>query len=132
MSENVITKPEKTKNPKRVEQGKRLAAISRESKERKRQQQEKFFESSEPQGLSDQGNKILFGIGIIGAAFLAYKIFFDSKDASGTFAAFGYRVSPYEAVDSDEVRMEEEREAQSDPVKSEILQKPSFEPFTMD
>ena len=72
MSEPEITNPEKTKNPKRVEQGKRLAAISREAKERKRQQQEKFFESAE-----QEGNKIFFGIGLIGAAgaaFLVYKV----------------------------------------------------------
>ena len=83
MSENTITNPEKTegpKNPKRVEQGKRLAAISREAKERKRQEQEKFLESEDPQESEHQGKIILFGVGVIGAAFLAYKIFFDSKN----------------------------------------------------
>ena len=75
MLEPEITNPKKTKNLKRVEQGKRLAAISREAKERKKEQQEKFFESTE-----DEGNKIFFGIGLIGAAFLIYKIFFNSKE----------------------------------------------------
>ena len=80
MSEPEITNPKKTekpKNPKRVEQGKRLAAISREAKERKKQQQEKFFEPEE--SAEREVNKIFFGIGVIGAAFLAHKIFFDSK-----------------------------------------------------
>ena len=83
MSEPEITNPEKTekpKNPKRVEQGKRLAAISREAKERKKQTQEEFFEPKEPEWSAErEGNKIFFGIGLIGAAFLVYKIFFDSK-----------------------------------------------------
>ena len=83
MSENTITNPEKTerpKNPKRVELGKRLAAISREAKERKRQEREKFLESEDPQESEDQGKIILLGIGVIGAAFLAYKFFSNSKD----------------------------------------------------
>ena len=70
MSEQ-ITKPEKTKNPKRVEQGKRLAAISRAAKERKRQQQEEFFKSEESEAT--EGNVLLLGIGVIGAAFLLTK-----------------------------------------------------------
>ena len=80
MSEPEITNPKKTekpKNPKRVEQGKRLRAISRQAKERKKQQQDKFFEPEE--SAEREVNKIFFGIGVIGAAFLAYKIFFDSK-----------------------------------------------------
>ena len=62
MSEPEITNPEKTekpKNPKRVEQGKRLAAISREAKERKKQTQEEFFEPKEPEWSAErEGNKI--------------------------------------------------------------------------
>ena len=101
MSEPEITNPEKTekpKNPKRVEQGKRLAAISREAKERKRQQQEEFLESAENEGTegtegraategtegTEEWNKLFWGIGLIGAAFLAYKIFLNSNTREAT------------------------------------------------
>ena len=80
MSEPGITNPKKTekpKNPKRVEQGKLLAAISRQAKERKKQQQEKFFKPKE--SAEREVDKIFLGIGLFGAAFLAYKILLDPK-----------------------------------------------------
>ena len=80
MSEPEITNAQKTKtkNPKRVEQGRQLAMKSREAKERKKLERETFFESVE-ENEDEDGNKILFGIGLIGAAFLIYKIFLELK-----------------------------------------------------
>ena len=110
MSEPEITNPKKTKNPKRVEQGKRLAAISREAKERKKQQQEKFFESAEK-----EGNKIFFGIGLIGAAFLIYKIVINLKK------------------DADELKDEVQDEVHTEPANAELPRKTrSYEPYAMD
>ena len=103
MSDLKITssEKEKTKNPKRVEQGKRLAAISREAKERKKQRQEEFFESAE-----DEGNKIFFVIGLIGAGVLLYKVFSEP---------------------SEDAKPERPSETPSEPRR-----KRSYEPYTMD
>ena len=131
MSEPEITNPVKTKNPKRVEQGKRLAAISREAKERKRQQQEEFFESAETE--QSEGNKIFFGIGLIGAAFLIYemvhKIFFKSKatgEVDETERSEDTEVTEAytEPEDPNEVR------APTEPRKTRSSR--SYQPYTMD
>ena len=133
MSEPEITNPEKTektKNPKRVEQGKRLAAISRQAKERKKRQQEEFFE---PKGSAEtEGNKIFFGIGLIGAAFLVYEMFFKKLLNSRT-----------ERSEEDEAEVNEaytEPEEDEEPNEREAVRPPrkpqgktgSYEPYTMD
>ena len=127
MSEPEVTNPEKAKNPKRVEQGKRLSAISREAKERKKQQQEKFFKSAE-----QEGNKIFFGIGLIGAAFLIYKIFFNSKkDAQLPEEPTDVR-PPTEPEKPEEVEVPQ---TPTKPTKSTEPAEPeprSYEPYTMD
>ena len=143
MSEPEITNPEKTekpKNPKRVEQGKRLAAISREAKERKKQTQEEFFEPKEPEWSAEgEGNKIFFGIGLIGAAFLVYKIFFDSKkskeDAQQPEETRKVTVAPEER----EATPEENKDTPPKPAESFAPppRKPQgktrgYEPYTMD
>ena len=116
MSDLKITSSEKTKNPKRVEQGKRLAAISKEAKERKKQrqlEQEKFFESAE-----DDGNKVFFVIGLIGAGVLLYKIFLDPSDRENS-------------EDPSDPSEDAKPEDTSDPA-SEPRRKQSYEPYTMD
>ena len=112
MSEPEITNPEKTKNPKRVEQGKRLAEISREAKRRKRQQQEEFFESAK-----QEENKILSGIGLIGAvgvvgaAFLAYKIFLNSEKEPNEVRLADEEAAPRQ----DEAQTEDDRRLYTEP-----------------
>ena len=117
MLEPKFTNAEKQKNPKRVEQGKRLAAISREARERKKQQQEKFFESAET-----EGNKIFFGIGLIGAAFLIYKIFFNSKKVKD------------EPAEPEDRRLPEDAKLPEDdePAEPKNRKARSFEPYTID
>ena len=135
MSDLKITSSEKTKNPKRVEQGKRLAAISREAKERKKLrqlEQEKFFESVE-----DDGNRIFFVIGLIGAGVLLYKIFLDPEDRED-------REDPSDRENSEDARPPQDTKPAkpvdpSDPSEdakpedtSEPRRKRSYEPYTMD
>ena len=138
MSEPEITNPEKTekpKNPKSVERVKRLAAISREAKERKKRQQEKFFE---PEGSAEwEWNKILSGIGLIGAAFLAYKIFFDPKTRKEDDEVPEMRkVTEKRETRSDATSQPEppkEREAKSPaPTPRKTRSTKSYEPYTMD
>ena len=127
MSEPEITNPEKTKNPKRVEQGKRLAAISREAKERKKQQQEKFFESAE-----NEGNKIFFGIGLIGAAFLvykAYKIFSNLKKDADEVQDEEVYTKYTEPANADLPANEEPADEDPRPLPQKTR---SYEPYTMD
>ena len=115
MSDQQVTSAEKTKNPKRVEQGKRLAAISRELRERKKQEQEKFIKSAE-----DDGNKVFFVIGLIGAAFLVYKVFSEPSEASDPS-------NPPEAE-----RPSEPPEAERHSDSFAPRRKRSYEPYTMD
>ena len=122
MSEPEITNPKKTKNPKHVEQGKRLAAISREVKERKKQQQEKFFESTE-----DEGNKIFFGIGLIGATFLIYKIFLNSKE----HRSLAEEVQDEVSVDPPTEPVEPTEPAET-PEPPNLRKPRSFKPYAMD
>ena len=129
MTEPEITNPKKTekpKNPKRVEQGKRLAGISREAKERKKQQQEKFFEPEE--SAKTEVDKIFFGIGLVGAAFLVYKIFLDSKTREEEDEV------PEEmrkvTVDSQPEPPEEPKPAESSAPPPRKTR--SYEPYTMD
>ena len=117
MSQPEITNPKKTekpKNPKRVEQGKILAAISRQAKERKKQQQEKFFEPAKT-----EVDKIFFGIGLVGAAFLAYKIFLDSKNSED------------EVPEMRKVTVDSQPEPLEEP-KPPPRKTRSYEPYTMD
>ena len=122
MSEPKVTSVEKTKHPKRVEQGKRLAAISREAKERKKQELEKFFESAE-----NDGNKVFFVIGLIGAAVLIYKVFSEPSE------------TPWEAPEAAELPPEPSEDpsetAKPPPEPSDSFaprRKRSYEPYTMD
>ena len=103
---------EKAKNPKRVEQGKRLAAISREAKERKKQEREKFFESAE-----NDGNKVFFVIGLIGAAVLIYKVFSEPSETPSEVA---------------ELPPEPSEAAEPPPDSFAPRRKQSYEPYTMD
>ena len=131
MSEPEITNPEKTKNPKRVEQGKRLAAISREAKERKRQQQEEFFESAK-----DEGNKIFFGIGLIGAAVLIYEMVYKKFFNSKTEGPEGPEADSEDEVTEAYTEPEDRRLAQPPKAPKQPPEEPrktrSYEPYTMD
>ena len=142
MSEPKITNPEKTekpKNPKRVEQGKRLAAISRQAKERKRQQQEKFFEpdppeeskeSAETEG-SEEWDKLFWGIGLIGAAFLAYKIFLNPKTREDREDEDEFPEMRKVTVDSEEDEAQDEVQDEVQP-QGKTRSTRSYEPYMMD
>ena len=60
MEETKITTVEKVKNPKSVEQGKRLAAISREAKARKAAERAKVEECVE------NANMLYVAVGVLG------------------------------------------------------------------
>ena len=67
MDEPTITKAEKTqkpKDPRRVESGKRLAAISREAKARKAEERRSIENSSD---LGDSVNTLIY-VGVVAAA----------------------------------------------------------------
>ena len=61
MKENKITTVEKVKNPKRVEQGKKLAAISREVKARKATERKKAEEE-----CTENANILYVTVGTLG------------------------------------------------------------------
>ena len=71
-----ITTVEKVKNPKRVEQGKRLAAISREAKARKAGERAKVEQCVE------NANMLYVVVGALGVVGLGYGIynFFSNKE----------------------------------------------------
>ena len=129
MSEPEITNPKKTekpKNPKRVEQGKRLAAISRQAKERKKQQREKFFEQKG--SAETEVDKIFFGMGVIVAAFLVYKIFLDPKTREGEEDEV-----PEPPEEMRKVTENSQPEPPKEPKPVETPRKTrSYEPYTMD
>ena len=129
MSEPENTNPVKTerpKNPKRVEQGKRLAEISREARKKKEQEQEEFFESAET-----EGNKIFFGIGLIAAVFLILTFLNPKKERTE---------NEVERSEEDEVTEAytepEDVYFPAEPTEDEVHTKPrktrSYEPYTMD
>ena len=64
------TSVEKVKNPKRVEQGKRLAAISKEAKARKAAERKKAEEE-----CIENSNLLYVTVGVLGAAGLGYGIY---------------------------------------------------------
>lgn len=77
MDEPKITTVEKVKNPKRVEQGKRLAAISREAKARKAAERAKINE------CVDNANMLYVVVGataVIGLAYGAYSYFPEKEE----------------------------------------------------
>ena len=130
MSDPKITslEKEKTKNPKRVEQGKRLAAISREAKERKKQEREKFFESAE-----NDGNKVFFVIGLIGAAVLINKVFSEPSETPSEAAELPPEPSePSKAAELPLEPSEAARPPETPPDSFAPRRKRSYEPYTMD
>ena len=76
MEEPKITTVEKIKNPKRVEQGKRLAGISREAKARKAAERAKVEECVE------NANMLYVVVGALGVVGLGYGVynFFSKKE----------------------------------------------------
>ena len=69
MEETKITTVKKVKNPKRVEQGKRLAAISREAEARKAPERAKVEECVE------NANMLYVAVGVLGVAGLGYGVY---------------------------------------------------------
>ena len=69
----ITTTTQKVKNPKRVEQGKRLAAISKEAKARKAEERKKAEEDS---------NLLYVTVGVLGVTGLGYGVynFFGKKE----------------------------------------------------
>ena len=62
-----ITTVQKVKNPKRVEQGRRLAAISREAKARKAEERKKLEEE-----CTGNANLLYVSVGVLGVIGLGY------------------------------------------------------------
>ena len=67
MSDTTITSVEKVKNPKRVEQGKRLAAISKKAKARRAAERKKAEEK-----CIENSNLLYVTVGVLGVAGLGY------------------------------------------------------------
>ena len=65
--EHIMTTVEKVKNPKRVEQGKRLAAISKAAKARKAEERKKLEEE-----CTGGPNLLYVSVGILGVIGLGY------------------------------------------------------------
>ena len=68
--EHIMTTVEKVKNPKRVEQGKRLAAISKAAKARKAEERKK----AECTGNS---NILYVSVGVLGVVGLGYGVYYN-------------------------------------------------------
>ena len=77
-----ITASPKVKNPKRVEQGKRLAAISKAAKERKRKEKEEANEAQQCHEASDWVTTTTLTVPVIGAviAIGGYLYWYRSKE----------------------------------------------------
>ena len=79
--ETKITTVEKVKDPRRVAQGKRLAAISREAKARKAEERQRVKE------CVDNANMLYIAVGataVVGLAYGAYRYLYTTKNVKGT------------------------------------------------
>ena len=70
MSDTTITTVEKVKNPKRVEQGKRLAAISKEAKAHRAAERKKAEEE-----CIENSNLLYVTVGVLGVVGLGYGVY---------------------------------------------------------
>ena len=70
MSDTTITTVEKVKNPKRVEQGKRLAAISKEAKARRTAERKKAEEE-----CIENSNLLYVTVGVLSVTGLGYGVY---------------------------------------------------------
>ena len=68
--EQKLTTTEKVKNPKRVEQGRRLAAISKEAKARKAEERKKLEEE-----CTGDANLLYVSVGVLGVIGLGYGVY---------------------------------------------------------
>ena len=121
MTEPKITSVEKTpivKNPGRVAAGKRLAAISREAKERKKLERENAIRNM--RNLSNGENAVLLlGIGLIAGAALYFHLWNAERNDTQR--------------DNEEPSQKEERKEPKGPKKvNEPKQAPKFQAYSMD
>ena len=108
MEEVKITSVEKVKDPKRVEAGKKLGAMSKQAKEKKASQKIDVDEFQTPSINSIDPLAVLGVVGVVGA--IVYYKYFSNKDA----------VVVVESKSKDPTPVSQEKQRKSEPKRREL------------
>ena len=101
-----FTMAEKVKNPKRVEQGKRLAAISKKTKARKAAERKKAEEE-----CIENSNLLYETVGVLGVAGLGYGVynFFCKKEGYDVYNFFSKKEEEQPQQQQEKVEQQQEK-----------------------